>query len=144
MNVNPDGERAKAIKTGGKWVIKGGKWVWQTTKTTGKWVWNKGKKMWQSTKNFFKPKRVTTNIRSLNGKSKKHILEPKHNWHKVTKNPDEFGSVSKIMMKVIKKGKHSKYKSVNKATMKIQGQTVVVTYKRVGDKLLISNAWVAR
>ncbi|PWI24455.1 type IV secretion protein Rhs [Kurthia sibirica] len=137
MNVDPDRERARLV-------IKGGKWVCQTTTAAGKWVWSKGKKVWQGAKNFFKPKKISTNIGSLDANKKIHILKPKHDWHKVTKNPDEFGSVSKIMMKVIKKGKHSKYKSVNKATMKIQGQTVVVTYKRVGDKLLISNAWVAR
>lgn len=52
-----NGERAKGIIATGKFVLKGGNWVWQTTKSTGKWIWNKGKKIWQSTKTFFTPKK---------------------------------------------------------------------------------------
>ncbi|MGH1013113.1 polymorphic toxin type 35 domain-containing protein [Bacillus toyonensis] len=38
-----------------------------------------------------------------------HILAPKHNWNKVTKKPGDFKSVSKVMGKVMRKGKERKH-----------------------------------
>lgn len=95
-------------------------------------------------KKFFTPKKISTNIGSFKADKKEYILDPKHKWNTITKNPKDFREVSKIMIKVLKKGKHSPYKSAYQATKKIKGQIVVVTYMRKGDKFLVSNAWVKR
>lgn len=70
-----------------------------------------------------------------------HILQDHHDWHKLVPNKSWDG-VSEIIEKVMKEGTEDVYKTVNKKVLEIGGETVEVTYKKIGDKIFISDAWV--
>ncbi len=65
-------------------------------------------------------------------------------WGKVVRNPKDWNDVSKVISTVLKKGRESRYKSVRKKIYKIKKKTVVVTFKRSGEKKYISDAWVRK
>lgn len=86
---------------------------------------------------------VDSALGKLNENSRKHILESKHAWRKVTSNPKSWKSVSKVIKKVMTSGKESSYGSARQKTKKIKKKTVVVTFVRLKDgSIRISNAWV--
>jgi hypothetical protein len=72
-----------------------------------------------------------------------HILQKKHNWNKVVKNPNDWQEVAMIVNKVMKEGINGTYKGVFRKVLEICGQTVEVIYvKPDGVDIVISNAWV--
>lgn len=86
--------------------------------------------------------KVLSSVSSLSAKKRSHILESKHLWSRVTKN--NWTEVSKVMSHVMRHGKESAYGSARKKTMKLNGHTVTVTFKRVNGQTKISNGWVNR
>lgn len=70
-----------------------------------------------------------------------HILQDHHDWHKLVLDKSWEG-VSEIIEKVMKEGAEETYKTVNKKVLNIGDEIVEVTYKKVGDKIFISDAWV--
>jgi RHS repeat-associated protein len=133
MLVDPDGNLSK--------IIKGVTYVWKG----GKWVAGKAKKAFKKKKPKKKISKamVDSALGKLNENSRKHILESKHAWRKVTSNPKSWKSVSKVIKKVMTSGKESSYGSARQKTKKIKKKTVVVTFVRLKDgSIRISNAWV--
>ncbi len=75
-----------------------------------KWVGNKAKTVYN---NYKHSRAVNKELKNIGKQTNKvqHILAPKHNWNKVTKKPGDFKSVSKVMGKVMRKGKETPYKN---------------------------------
>jgi RHS repeat-associated protein len=73
---------------------------------------------------------------------KNHILQKKHAWNKVVKNPNDWNAVSNVIKKVLSEGKEERYKGVYAKKLKVNGYTVMVTYNKVNGKIKVSDAWV--
>ncbi|WP_431808050.1 SAR2788 family putative toxin [Lysinibacillus sphaericus] len=87
--------------------------------------------------------KVLSSVSRLDANSRKHILDPKHDWHKVTKN--NWDDVAKVMSYVMRYGKEEPYKKTGRQkTLNINGHTVTVTFVRKGGKIKIGSAWVNR
>ncbi len=84
--------------------------------------------------------KVLSSVSRLDANSRKHILDPKHDWHKVTKN--NWDDVAKVMSHVMRYGKEDPYKSARKKTLMMNGHTITVTFVRENGKIKISNGWV--
>ncbi|HDR7512209.1 DNRLRE domain-containing protein [Bacillus toyonensis] len=150
MMTDPDGKWAwlvpvaiaggmVAARYGAKYAIRYGA---KYGKQAAKWVGNKAKTVYN---NYKHSRAVNKELKNIGKQTNKvqHILAPKHNWNKVTKKPGDFKSVSKVMGKVMRKGKETPYKkSSYQRTMKVKGQQVTVTYAKKNGKIYISNGWV--
>ncbi|OTY09874.1 type IV secretion protein Rhs [Bacillus thuringiensis serovar navarrensis] len=150
MMTDPDGKWAWlvpvaiaggmiAARFGAKYAIRYGA---KYGKQAAKWVGNKAKTVYN---NYKHSRAVNKELKNIGKQTNKvqHILAPKHNWNKVTKKPGDFKSVSKVMGKVMRKGKETPYKkSSYQRTMKVKGQQVTVTYAKKNGKIYISNGWV--
>lgn len=85
--------------------------------------------------------KVLSSVSRLDANSRKHILDPKHDWHKVTKN--NWDDVAKVMSYVMRYGKEEPYKKNGRQkTLNINGPTVTITFVREKGKIKISNGWV--
>lgn len=84
--------------------------------------------------------KVLSSVSRLNANSRKHILDPKHDWHKVTNN--NWDDVAKVISYVMRYGKEGPYGSARKKTLNMNGQTITVTFARKNGKIHIGNAWV--
>jgi RHS repeat-associated protein len=71
-----------------------------------------------------------------------HILQDKHLWSKVVKDPKNWGEVSGVMRKVMEEGTEEAYKGVYKKSLKIGDEIVEVTYNKTDDVIQISDGWV--
>ncbi len=116
MMTDPDGKWAWlvpvaiaggmiAARYGAKYAIRAGV---KYGKQAGKWVGNKVKAAYN---NYKHSRAVNKELKNIGKQTNKvqHILAPKHNWNKVTKKPGDFKSVSKVMGKVMRKGKETPY-----------------------------------
>lgn len=83
---------------------------------------------------------VLSSVSKLDKNKRDHIMQAKHDWHKVTNN--NWTDISKVISHVMRNGKESAYKSVRKKTLNMNGETVTVTFTRVKGEIKISDAWV--
>ncbi|POZ56712.1 hypothetical protein LYSIN_01495 [Lysinibacillus sphaericus] len=87
--------------------------------------------------------KVLPSVARLGSNKRKHILDPKHDWDKVTKN--NWDDVAKVMSHVMRYGKEEPYKKDGRQKiLNMNGHTVTVTFVRKNGKIHISNGWVNR
>ncbi|MFJ7838855.1 SAR2788 family putative toxin [Lysinibacillus sphaericus] len=87
--------------------------------------------------------KVLPSVARLGSNKRKHILDPKHDWDKVTKN--NWDDVAKVMSHVMRYGKEEPYKKDgSQKILNMNGHTVTVTFVRKNGKIHISNGWVNR
>ncbi|MED1304754.1 polymorphic toxin type 35 domain-containing protein, partial [Bacillus pacificus] len=142
MMTDPDGKWAWLIPVAIAGARVAGKVAVRYGAKAAKWTGNKAKTAYGNYKYSRAVKNELKNVGKQSNKVK-HILAPKHNWNKVTKKPDNYKSVSKVMGKVMRKGKETPYKkSGYQRVMKVKGQQVTVTYVKKNGKVYISNGWV--
>ena len=83
------------------------------------------------------------NLGSLKQNNIDHIMAPKHDWGKVVSDPNDWNEVQTVMRDVLDNGTESAYKTVNQKQLVVNGENVVVTYKKLPNgELKISNGWV--
>ncbi|MED2978629.1 SAR2788 family putative toxin [Bacillus swezeyi] len=86
--------------------------------------------------------KLLASVKSLD-KRKNHIYTVKHAWHLIGVKHD-WGTVKKVINLTMRWGTDAPYGKafIKQKTLKINGQTVVVTYNPYVSKNSISNAWV--
>ena len=82
-------------------------------------------------------------VKAITDSKQKHILQDKHDWGKVVKDPKEWNQISEVIDKTLQAGDIGTYKTVQKSTLKINNEVVTVTWKTDERGLRkISDAWV--
>ncbi|GGE06399.1 hypothetical protein GCM10011571_04410 [Marinithermofilum abyssi] len=87
--------------------------------------------------------KVVSEVSELGSNKIHHILQDKHAWDLEVKNKNSWEDVSKVISNVMRNGTESAYKTVRMKSMKVNGQTVDVTFVRLKDGTIkILDAWV--
>jgi RHS repeat-associated protein len=74
-------------------------------------------------------------ISRLSPNKVRHILQAKHAWGRVAKDPNDWNAISKIISKTLRYGKESAYKSVRKKSLRYNGKIVEVTFTRINGEV---------
>jgi len=87
--------------------------------------------------------KLMESLKSLNPNDKHHILQEKHNWWKVVKNPRDWEQVERIIRRVLTEGCEKPHKKVLKKALQIDTNIVEVTYRKFNSgNVKVGNGWV--
>lgn len=92
---------------------------------------------------------IEDNLDELKGNDIKHIDAPHHDWNRFISGspnggPNRWEKIKRWIRKVLRKGKELPYKDVYQKVLRYEGKDIVVTYKKDGNKYLVSNGWIAK
>ena len=113
-----------------------------TVIAAGTWLYNKVVDWFEARA---EEKIIDKALKDLDGQPNKqrHIKDPKHDWDKIIKGTITWEKVRDIIEKVMKKGTESRYGSAYKRVLKVEKETVTVTFQKINDSIWkISDAWV--